>query len=113
DTLPSSTVRGTPSFSKRSINSSVVVEDRQTLMIGGIIDKSTNTTRTGLPWLKDIPYIGFLFGNYAETTSRSELLILLTPHVVGSPEDGVVEMQRFKERLEMLQKEMKAAKNNE
>jgi general secretion pathway protein D len=113
DTLPSSTVRGTPSFSKRSINSSVVVEDRQTMMIGGIIDKSTNETRTGLPWLKDIPYIGLLFGTTAETTSRSELLILLTPHVVGSPEDGIVEMQRFKERLEMLQKEMKAVKKNE
>ena len=109
DTLPSSTVRGTPSFSKRSINSSVVVEDRQTLMIGGIIDKSTNQTRTGLPWLKDIPYIGFVFGNNAETTSRSELLILLTPHVVGSPEDGIVETQRFKERLDMLQKEMRSA----
>lgn len=113
DTLPSSTVRGTPSFSKRSINSSVVVEDRQTMMIGGIIDKSTNETRTGLPWLKDIPYIGLLFGTTAETTSRSELLILLTPHVVGSPEDGIVEMQRFKERLDMLQKEMKAVKKNE
>ena len=108
DTLPSSTVRRTPSFSKRSINSSVVVEDRQTLMIGGIIDKSTNSTRTGLPWLKDIPYIGFLFGTTGETTSRSELLILLTPHVVGNPEDGIAETKRFKERLEMLQKEMRA-----
>ncbi|MBH0205925.1 MAG: hypothetical protein HP498_08945, partial [Nitrospira sp.] len=109
DTLPSSTVRGTPSFSKRSINSSVVVEDRQTLMIGGIIDKSTNETRTGLPWLKDIPYIGFLFGTTAETNSRSELLIMLTPHVVGSPEDGIAETKRFKERLDMLQKEMRSA----
>lgn len=109
DTLPSSTVRGTPSFSKRSINSSVVVEDRQTLMIGGIIDRSTNQTRTGLPWLKDIPYIGFLFGTTGETNSRSELLILLTPHVVGSPEDGIAETQKFKERLDMLQKEMRSA----
>jgi general secretion pathway protein D len=109
DTLPSSTVKGTPSFSKRSINSSVVVEDRQSLMLGGIIDRATNRTVTGIPWLKDIPYIGFMFGNVAETTTRSELLILLTPHVVGSPDDGIFETQRFKDRLDMLQKEIRSS----
>lgn len=106
DTLPSSTVRGTPSFSKRSINSSVVVEDRQSLMLGGIIDSATNRTVTGFPWLKDIPYIGFLFGSVSDTTTRSELVILLTPHVIGSPEDGISETKRFKDRLEMLQEKI-------
>lgn len=107
DTLPSSTVKGTPSFSKRSVNSSVVVDDRQSLMLGGIIDRASNHSQSGIPYLRDIPYIGFIFGTTADTNTRSELLILLTPHVVGSPDDGVVETQRFKERLEMLQKEMK------
>lgn len=106
DTLPSSTVRGTPSFSKRSVNSSVVVEDRQSLMLGGIIDRSSNQTKSGIPFLRDIPYIGFIFGTTADTNSRSELLILLTPHVITSPDDGIVETQRFKERLDMLQNQM-------
>lgn len=109
DTLPSSTVRGTPSFSKRSVNSSVVVDDRQSLMLGGIIDRSSNHTQSGIPFLRDIPYIGFLFGTTADTNSRSELLILLTPHVIASPDDGIVETQRFKERLDMLQKDMKTS----
>lgn len=108
DTLPSSTVRGTPSFSKRSVNSSVVVADQQSLMLGGIIDKSSNHTQSGIPWLRDLPYIGFIFGTTADTNSRSELLILLTPHVIGTPDDGFVETQRFKERLDMLQKEIRA-----
>lgn len=112
DTLPSSTVKGTPSFSKRSVNSSVVVEDRQAIMLGGIIDKSTNHTHTGIPWLRDIPYIGILFGTVADTTSRSELVIVLTPHVIATPGEGVVETERFKGRLDMLQKELRTSAGN-
>lgn len=112
DTLPSSTVRGTPSFSKRSVNSSVVVEDRQAIMLGGIIDKSTNHTQSGIPWLRDIPYIGYLFGTTADTNSRTELIFVLTPHVISTPGDGVVETERFKERLDMLQKELKTSVGN-
>ena len=108
DTLPTSTVKGTPSFSKRSITSSVVVEDLQTLMIGGIIDKSTSHAISGIPWLRDIPYLGFIFGTTADSNSRSELLILLTPHVIATPNEGFAETQRFKERLDMLQEDVRA-----
>lgn len=94
--------------SKRSISSSVVVEDQQSLMLGGIIDRSSNYAQSGIPYLRDIPYIGFIFGTTSDTNSRSELLILLTPHVIGVPDEGIAETRRFKERLDMLQKDIRA-----
>ncbi|MFQ5945253.1 MAG: secretin N-terminal domain-containing protein [Anaerolineae bacterium] len=106
DVLPESTVSGTPSFSMRTIETSVVVEDGQSLLIGGIIDKGTTHEKAGIPVLRDLPVIGPLFGTTVETETRSELLIMLTPHVIATPEEGSALTEKFKKRLDRLEEQL-------
>lgn len=103
DVLPSSTVAGTPSFNKRTAQTSVVVSDGQSLLIGGIISTVKQAEVSGVPLLSRIPILGALFGTRAKSEDRTELLILLTPYVVASPEEGRALTERFKKRLDWLE----------
>jgi general secretion pathway protein D len=107
DVLPTSTVNGTPSFSKRAVNTSVVVEDRQSLLIGGIISAQKSDGGNGIPWLSRLPILGFLFGETTKHADRTELFIMLTPRVVGDPEDGRKLTEDFRTRLDWLEGQIK------
>ncbi|MNC98639.1 Type IV pilus biogenesis and competence protein PilQ precursor [compost metagenome] len=61
----------------------VLVENGGTVVIGGIFEQSDRTDITRVPFFGDLPYIGFLFKNNTTTTSKTELLIFLTPRVVN------------------------------
>lgn len=91
-----------PSFLKTTTKTSVVVQDGQTLLIGGIIRTDRTKGYTGIPFLSDIPLIGYLFRSTSESFERNELVILITPHVIASPEEGQAFTQRFKEQVETL-----------
>lgn len=106
DVLPSSTVSGTPSFSKRAVQTSVVVEDRQSLLIGGIIGTTNQDDRNGLPWLSRIPVLGWLFGQTTKNYDRTELFIMLTPHVIGDPDEGRQLTEQFRGRLDWLDEQL-------
>jgi len=71
-----------PAFSNRSVSTQVTVQDGDTIAIGGAITESTNQSTSGIPFLNRIPYLGFLFGTKSSSTSRSELIIFLTPKVI-------------------------------
>ena len=60
----------------------VVVADEQTIVLGGLITKSTTSETRKVPWLGDLPVVGHGFRFDAETTTRTELLIFLTPRIV-------------------------------
>ena len=60
----------------------VVVQDEQTIVLGGLITKSKDTLERKVPWLSDIPLIGEIFQFKSKTTRRTELLMFLTPRVV-------------------------------
>ena len=66
----------------KHVNTQVLVENGGTVVIGGIFDQSENTEVAGVPLLKDIPYLGYLFKNTTKQTKRTELLIFLTPKVL-------------------------------
>jgi general secretion pathway protein D len=76
-----------PTFLQRSISSSVVVQDGQTIGLAGLITDSASHDNQGIPWLKDIPVLGALAGTQNNTRVRDELLVLLTPHVVYNTHD--------------------------
>src|SRR5213076_310118 len=77
-----------PSFLKREAETSVVLLNNQTLVLGGLIqDKRTNTDR-GVPFFSKIPVIGYLFGFKARQLEKRELILLITPRVVGTPLDA-------------------------
>jgi len=73
---------------KTSASTNLVVQDGHTIIIGGLIREDRNKTFTGIPWLRDIPFIGWLFGGTSDTVERTELVILLTPHVIKSLKDA-------------------------
>ena len=94
---------GSASFLKTTAKTSVVVEDGQTLLIGGIIRTDKSKGYTGIPFLSRIPLLGYLFRASSDVLERNELVILVTPHVIASPEEGRAISERFKKRVETLE----------
>jgi general secretion pathway protein D len=77
-----------PTFEDRNVTSRVVVQDGQTIGLAGLISDNTTTGNQGIPWLKDVPILGALAGNQNNTRQRTELLVLITPHVVHDQRDA-------------------------
>ena len=88
--LSSSTVAVSENFdaqviNNRSASTSVSVQDGQTVVIGGLISTEDDERVTKIPLLGDIPYIGQVFRKTKKERTRSELLVILTPHVINEP----------------------------
>jgi general secretion pathway protein D len=66
----------------------VVLLRDQTLVLGGLIQNKRTRIRTGIPWLSRIPILGYLFGSVQDTTEKTELVLLITPRVVGTAIDA-------------------------
>lgn len=73
-----------PRFTKREAETSVVLLSNQTLVLGGLIQNRRTTTQNGVPFLHRIPVIGFLFGFKEERIEKTELVLVITPRVVGT-----------------------------
>jgi len=69
----------------KTINTTLMVKSGETIVIGGIIKEKEGTGTTGVPILKDIPFLGWLFKSTSKATEKTELLIFLTPTVLSSP----------------------------
>lgn len=76
-----------PIFFKREAETVVTVRDNETVVLGGLITRREETREQKVPIVGDIPILGLAFRNDQTTTERSELLIILTPHVVRTVED--------------------------
>src|SRR3990172_1028487 len=72
---------GTPSISKKEASTEIIVKDGETAVIGGIVVSDNSDAASGIPFLKDIPLIGWLFKNKAISDSQTELLIFITPNI--------------------------------
>jgi general secretion pathway protein D len=76
-----------PITSNRQLNSDVVVENGQTIIIGGLVSTRTLDSIEGVPGLKDIPGLGWLFKRKTTSEDKVSLFIFLTPYVIENPED--------------------------
>jgi general secretion pathway protein D len=74
-----------PVTQKRTVDTTVIVKDSQTVVIGGLIDESSTRNDTKVPVLGDIPILGWLFRKRSETNEKTNLYIFLTPRVIKSP----------------------------
>ena len=84
----------------RKISSDVSVENRQTVVMGGLTKKTNAESESGIPILKDIPWIGkWLFGSVSQKEARSELLVFMTPYVLDDAEAAQAEALRRKKTL--------------
>jgi general secretion pathway protein D len=77
-----------PSFIKREAETSVVLLNNQTLVLGGLIQDTVTNNDQGIPGLKNIPILGYLFGFKEKKIEKKELLLLITPRVVGTALDA-------------------------
>ncbi|TRZ92649.1 MAG: type II secretion system protein GspD, partial [Rhodocyclaceae bacterium] len=106
------TVGGTsyPSFSKRKVSTDVTIEEGKSLIVAGLIQDRGDFNNQGLPGLKDIPVLGGLFGNQKRSSSKTELLIAITPFIVRSTEEGDRITANFRDSLDGLKKQLGAQK---
>jgi len=79
---------GAPVISTREASTHLFVRDGQTVVIGGLVDRQRDRSRSGVPLLKDIPLLGLLFGTTQRSETRSELFLFLTPHIIATDEDA-------------------------
>ena len=89
-----------PSFSTRKTKTSVVVPDKQTIVIGGIIKEKKDKSYQGIPLLSSIPLLGYFFRYTVDTNSKTELIIMLTPYVVATKTEADVITTEFMEKLQ-------------
>jgi type IV pilus secretin PilQ/predicted competence protein len=73
---------------KQSAKTSVVVNDGETVVIAGLTTKEETETETGVPLLKDIPLLGYLFKHTATVSRKRDLIIFVTPHIVAQANRG-------------------------
>ena len=92
-------VTASATIDKKEINSSVAVQDGETIVLGGLIDESNDNSKNGIPWLYDLPLIGSLFGGTDNNKLKQELVVLITPRVVKSKQDSRVISGEFKRKL--------------
>jgi general secretion pathway protein D len=106
DVLEKTTVEGVPapSFSTRKASTTAVVQDGHTLVIGGLIKERKDKSRAGIPFLSKIPLLGYLFGTTTEKEDRTELLVMVTPHVVRSTEEADNLTKDFQNRIKTIKK---------
>jgi general secretion pathway protein D len=95
-----------PSFDVRQAETTAVVQDGETLVIGGIITDSKSRTRSGIPYLMDIPVIGRFFGRSVDEFDRTELIMLITPHVIRSRDESRRVTEDFKKSLSTIRNEL-------
>ncbi len=84
-----------PRFTKREAETSVVLMSNQTLVLGGLIQTRRTNIRIGIPGLSRIPILGLLFGSKEEKIEKTELVLMITPRVVGT----AVEAARITEEM--------------
>ena len=102
----STTSSDRPTTFKRTIDTTVIVKDKETVVIGGLIDDRTTATSYGVPCLGDIPIIGWAFKTDNDALEKTNLFIFLTPRVVANP----AEVQAL---YEMKKKQIEEADENQ
>lgn len=85
--------------SSRSISGTFVAKDDLTVAIGGLIEETESNQQSLIPFLGRLPYLGWFFRSTEKVKSRSELIILIKPHVISTPSEGEAISQRIMKEL--------------
>jgi type II secretory pathway component GspD/PulD (secretin) len=87
-----------PTILTQVLNTSITVNDKSTIVIGGLISDTKETDTSGVPWISNIPVLGYLFKDTTNKKERDELVIMIQPTVIGSDEDQITVNEDEKER---------------
>lgn len=103
----SSSAIQSPSFSTRSFQTQMTVQDGDTVAIGGIIQDQVIDSTGGIPFLNRIPVLGAVFGGKSHSTTRDELIVFFTPHVIYDTAEVAEASEDLRSQLKHLRNMMK------
>jgi general secretion pathway protein D len=87
---------------KRTVDTTVIVKDQQTVVIGGLIDDSTTKTENKVPVLGDVPLLGWLFKKSTNEDVKTNLYVFLTPRVIKNPAEASGILRQKKEQMDTI-----------
>ena len=96
-----------PVIGKSSVTSTIVIDNGQTIALGGFIRESHDNDQSRIPLLGRLPVVGALFGNTSKGHTRTELIILITPHVLETRGEADIATEELKTKLKDLKEMMK------
>ena len=92
-----------PVISTRSVRTDLLVQDGQSIVLGGLTDAQRGVQTGGVPFLSSLPFIGGLFGRYARNSIETELFIFLTPRVIRTDDDAKRLTDPLRKRAEKIE----------
>ncbi len=104
-----------PKTSKREIDTTITVENRKTVVLGGLISKKTVKTMEGVPLLSHLPFVGHLFKYNSDSNDKTNLFVFITPFIIEKPEDLAKiteEHMKIVEKLQKIKKKRKQIEKN-
>ena len=91
-----------PTFSQRTINSTVSVQSAQTVVLGGLISGQETLDKKGIPGINKVPVIGDLIGHTDRVAKRNELIVFITPQIIQDGEDASQVSEELRDRMRLL-----------
>jgi general secretion pathway protein D len=93
-----------PTITNRKAQTSLVVQNGTTVVIGGLIGQESSKTVSGIPFLSGIPLLGYFFSDTKSSKIKAELIIIITPHVVTNINEAEIISQDFRNKLDQIKK---------
>ncbi|MDH3762266.1 MAG: type II secretion system secretin GspD [Gammaproteobacteria bacterium] len=93
---------GQRTFLNRNLSTTVSVNNGETIILGGLIRSNKAITKSGVPGLRDIPVLGFLFGKTITSDVRTELVIMLSPRIIRNPSENNDVIREYKAKFKNL-----------
>ncbi|MDP3112777.1 MAG: secretin N-terminal domain-containing protein, partial [Thermodesulfovibrionales bacterium] len=97
-------------FKTRKAKTSAVVQSGHTLVLGGLITESKSQGRSGIPFLSKIPVLGYLFGTTTDKFNKTELLLMVTPHVINNQEEADAVTREFQDKVKTVKERLEKNK---
>jgi general secretion pathway protein D len=92
----------TPTISQRRVHSTVSVMSGQTVLLAGLISENGQSTRSGIPGLREIKFFGDVFGNTSTTKSRSEIIIFIKTQLIRNSVEAGAITEEFRDKLQSM-----------
>ncbi|MEW6214519.1 MAG: secretin N-terminal domain-containing protein [Nitrospirota bacterium] len=89
-------------FVTRKAKTTAVVQSGHTLVIGGLMRETKSQGRSGIPLLSKIPILGYLFSKTTDTYRKTELLVMVTPHVISNQDEADALTKEFQNRIKTI-----------
>ena len=92
----------TPTIAQRRVHSTVSVTSGQTVLLAGLISERSQETKSGIPGLREIKFLGDVFGNTSKTKTRSEIIIFIKTQLIRNSVDASAVTEEFRDRLQTM-----------